>query len=259
MKATKRNGKSKDNAALHFDRDPVPPVTRLNLVYSASRTLTASLNEAVWEFTVNNLFDPDYTFTGSQPDYFDEWCALYTYVRCLGCKVEVKACSPSSRMKIAMAPATSTQSAKTTDEVAGWRNSVESDFNQGGPLARMVSVMSVGKTWGQPLKSVISDDSYQGTNTTAPVRKLFATIHANTAGASDTVWCSVRLTFDVRFESPKMVALSATRHLTSSALVADREKQLEAELTELKRQLTQLSLALTGLSSRPREIGEAPA
>ncbi len=92
-------------------------------------------------------------------------------------------------------------------------------------MAKMSSVMKVHKTWGQRKEAVLADDSFQGTATTSPSRKLFVSIHASTAGITDSVWVSVRLTFGVRFESPKMVALSATRHLT----LCDRAKCDEKE------------------------------
>jgi hypothetical protein len=199
--------------------DPVPPSTTVNLVYSTERTIPASTYEVGWDFRLNSLNDPDLTYTGSQPTYFDQWSALYGRYRVTEALVEVW-CSnvTAAHCKLACAPiGLSSPASFKTEDVAGWRNSAECGFNSGGPLAYTKQIVKCHKVVGVNKEAYLAEGNYSATPTTNPLGAVNYAVRAKTYGSIDSVWLSVRITFRARFESPELVTLSATRKLPQSA------------------------------------------
>lgn len=48
-----------------------------------------------YSFRGNSLYDPDYTGTGHQPMYFDQYSAIYNRYRVMGAKIEINAINAS--------------------------------------------------------------------------------------------------------------------------------------------------------------------
>jgi hypothetical protein len=63
--------------------------TRVVLKYSDYYLLTASSGIAYAEYSGNNVYDPDVTFTGHQPYYYDRYAALYQNYVVLGSKFKM--------------------------------------------------------------------------------------------------------------------------------------------------------------------------
>lgn len=67
-----------------------PDRLRTKLHYADVVLLSASAgNPGIWQFRMNSLFDPDYTGTGHQPQWFDQLSAVYRYVSVVGSKIKV--------------------------------------------------------------------------------------------------------------------------------------------------------------------------
>lgn len=67
-----------------------PDRLRTKLHYCDVINLAASAgNPGLWQFRMNSLFDPDYTGTGHQPQWFDQLSAVYAFYRVLGSKITV--------------------------------------------------------------------------------------------------------------------------------------------------------------------------
>jgi hypothetical protein len=200
---------------------PVPPCSHVALVYSTERKITAAGNEALWAFVVNSPYDPDFTYTGSQPPYFDQWSALYSKYRVVDTMIEAKVVNYSgAHAKVAMAPMGTDPSAYTTEDIAGWRNSTEDDFNSGGPMAHLKLRVKPWSVYGRPKKSMLVDEEWSANVGGDPGSKVFLALLAKTDGATDVVWMSVRVTMSVRFERPKVIALSATLRAPKAAAEA---------------------------------------
>jgi len=70
-----------------------PDVLRTKLQYCDVVQLAASAGSpGLYQFRMNSLFDPDYTSTGHQPQWFDQLSAVYSYYRVLKSKITVTFC-----------------------------------------------------------------------------------------------------------------------------------------------------------------------
>lgn len=65
-----------------------PDRVKTKLHYCDVVQLAASAgNPAIYQFRMNDLFDPDYTGTGHQPQWFDQLAAVYSNYKVLGSKI----------------------------------------------------------------------------------------------------------------------------------------------------------------------------
>jgi hypothetical protein len=220
------------------DLPPVPPTTTVNLVYSTERQITATAGEVQWDFLINSLFDPDETFTGSQPSYYDEWMALYKKYRVTDVLAEVWCSNASAgHLKVSAAPSGDGITGFTTEDVAGWRNSRESAFNSGGPLAYFKMHVKCHTTRGISRVSLLAEDSYAAGVSASPALPVRLAVRAKTLNATDTVWLNVRLKFRTRFENPDAKTLSllskpAPSPAQAAAPAAGECKKITSRLTE---------------------------
>jgi len=68
-----------------------PDLLRTKLHYCDVVQLSASAGSpGLWQFRMNSLFDPDFTGTGHQPQWFDQLSAVYSRYRVLGAKITAK-------------------------------------------------------------------------------------------------------------------------------------------------------------------------
>jgi hypothetical protein len=63
---------------------PIPNNTRVTLKYADYYILTSSAGVATATYSGNSCYDPDITFIGHQPYYFDKYASLYQYYTVLG-------------------------------------------------------------------------------------------------------------------------------------------------------------------------------
>lgn len=65
-----------------------PDRLKTKLHYADVIQLSASAGSpGLWQFRMNSLYDPDYTGTGHQPQWFDQLSAVYQYYKVLGSKI----------------------------------------------------------------------------------------------------------------------------------------------------------------------------
>jgi hypothetical protein len=193
---------------------PVPPTTTVDLVYSTERTITATAGEVAWDFRPGSLFDPDFTYTGSQPVYFDQWGELYNFYRVTEALVDVWASTNTSsayHLKLAAAPSmVSGLTSYFTEDVAGWRNAKEANYSTGGPMAHFQTRLRMHEVAGISEASYLASPEYRGGFTGNPDKPVYFAVRCKTFNATDNVWLSVRIRFRVRLESPEILQLSAS-------------------------------------------------
>lgn len=78
----------------------IPTEFRTKLNYVQDLTMTAGIGSSykIQQFLGNSLYDPDYTGTGLQPEYFDQICgasALYKRYVVTASKISIRCCSAS--------------------------------------------------------------------------------------------------------------------------------------------------------------------
>jgi len=69
-----------------------PDRLRINLktVEENVSTFTGSATPSAWTFDANSAFDPDYTFTGHSPEYFEQLAAIYNEYCVIGFSAEIE-------------------------------------------------------------------------------------------------------------------------------------------------------------------------
>lgn len=65
------------------------PKVLTKLTYCDTKTITPGTGMANHVFSMNNLYDPDYTGVGHQPAFRDEWANIYGHYRVLAAHVRV--------------------------------------------------------------------------------------------------------------------------------------------------------------------------
>ncbi len=68
---------------------PIPNNVRVTLRYSDYYLLTSTSGIAYAVYSGNSVFDPDVTFSGHQPYYFDRYFSLYTNYAVVGSKIQI--------------------------------------------------------------------------------------------------------------------------------------------------------------------------
>jgi len=194
-----------------FRQVDVPDVTCIKFVYSDARGVTAASNQAEYVYRVNSLFDPDFTGVGGQPDGFDQWKALYGLYRVVAVDWEVQAAGENAFGMLGVAPATTSASILSAEEVAGLRK------GKGGVFTAQERVVlkgsfHVGEILGKEDVAVLSDPNNAAAVTTNPAEQIFLHVTAETVGASDIVWMFTRITMYTRLEAPFTLIDSVARH-----------------------------------------------
>lgn len=68
-----------------------PDKLKTKLLYCDVITMSSALGAvADWVYRMNSLYDPDYTSTGHQPQWYDQLSAVYDHYRVLGSKITAR-------------------------------------------------------------------------------------------------------------------------------------------------------------------------
>jgi len=109
-----------------------PDRLRTKLHYCDVVQLSASAGSpGLWQFRMNSMFDPDYTGTGHQPQWFDQLSAVYTY-----------ATINSSKIKVTFIPA----------------NVSDTEANDKGPYICGITTVSGTTTFGAATYAALLED-----------------------------------------------------------------------------------------------------
>jgi len=189
----------------------VPDVTCIKFVYSDARMITASSNQAEYVYRPNSLFDPDFSGVGGQPDGFDQWKALYGVYRVVAVDYEVQAAGASAFGLLAVAPATTSASILSAEEVAGLRHAKSCLFTT-TQRCTLRGSFRVSEVLGKEDVAVLADPNNSAAVTTNPTEQIFLHVTAETTGASDLVWIFSKITMYTRLEAPFTLIDSVAKH-----------------------------------------------
>lgn len=96
MPKPKRNQKKKKNVVIRYRKQPIllggfPASKMVKLRYSQEISINPISNSyAQHVFRANSVYDPDYTTTGHQPLYYDQWATNYTRSTVVGSKITIQ-------------------------------------------------------------------------------------------------------------------------------------------------------------------------
>lgn len=205
-----------------FSPDPIPPETRVTLVYQDIVSPTAALNTWARQYRLTSLFDPDASGVGNQPLAFDEWMRLYLNYRVESCSYRLEVSTRTANGQISVAAAPYGGGTVITDpEVIATLPMAKTASSMNGAEAAVVSgKVHASLVYGVPKGAIATNDQFWGTSSTNPTLETILNIAATTSGASDVATYKVVMKFRVVFFRPGLVLLSAARQRQRSLLGA---------------------------------------
>jgi len=192
-----------------------PDRLRTNLVYGDVLTLTSTAGaRAVNTFRLNSLFDPDYTQTGHQPQWYDQYTAIYGQYRVLGAKIratfvpQVNATGETLTGPLMVGVTTSNDSTFTATQFS---NLIEDGNSNNGIV--------VCKTGGNNMRTINNtfsierdiavgsyDDATASLTNTSPIYQFFAHVWmVPMSSLTGTQYCSVQIEIDFRVEFSRRI------------------------------------------------------
>lgn len=186
----------------------------VKLNYVDNLNLTDNVPRLQYTFRGNSLFDPDYTGTGHQPMYFDQYAAIYNVYRVTGCSITVDCinaqglsgcyfvCFPNTEIGTLTSVSLALEQSKA-------RSAHILPIAGGGPAFTYKQYCSTREACGL-IKGELNDDSLSATVGNNPTQVWYWNLFWNTTdNASDcTVNAIVKLTYYVQFSDKKPGSLS---------------------------------------------------
>ena len=191
------------------------PIVCVLTLCTAMCLLTSTAGaRAVNTFRLNSLFDPDYTQTGHQPQWYDQYTAIYGQYRVLGAKIratfvpQVNATGETLSGPLMVGVTTSNDSTFTATQFS---NLIEDGNSNNGIV--------VCKTGGNNMRTINNtfsierdiavashDDATASLTNTSPIYQFFAHVWmVPMAGLTASQYCSVQIEIDFRVEFSRRI------------------------------------------------------
>lgn len=192
---------------------PIPNNIRVTLKYADYYLLASSAGIAYAVYSGNNIYDPDVTFTGHQPYYFDKYAALYTYYTVLGSKMLVNTNVDLGSNQSVMFGIIAYKNNGVNNTAAGLQEIMESRYGK-SKLFINNPVQTYPISLGQRSSTMLSTSTselminpiYRASVTGAPTEEWYYKILALNGDASTTSFSlaiSIQIEYDVIFTQPK--------------------------------------------------------
>ncbi len=233
-KGPKRNKNFNQNRSAYTARNQlsgnaliVPDVYRTKIAFHSRVNMGGSAGVIVQKYRGNDLYDPDVSGVGGQPEGFDQLMALYERFRVLGSAIKAEFVSVGTSagtqsFECAVIPTATGVSFTTMEDVTSapycrWR------VNQGlsNPNPSILHQMQTGKIEGVPQSKVRDEDSYSGTAALSATSGFDWQLLTQCVDRATNLNCYVyvTITYDTEFYSRVNLALSATRKSVSKPAI----------------------------------------
>lgn len=180
----------------------IPDVAVTRLQYNDVISLTGTT--AQYTFRANSLFDPDFTGTGHQPTYFDQYIASYERYRVVGCSIAISVVNrsftdPAMCVVFPVTDVPTITSISQANEISRKKDSGILPSYQSIPIKRYIKV-STQEQIGLIMKSSVYTDDYAALFNANPVVLWYYGLYgwSPTAGGLDLI-VDVQLNFDCEF------------------------------------------------------------
>jgi len=218
-RAKRRNYSSAKRVVANFGQNIVfPRQYRCKLKYSDVIQIDSGLLSRDRVFGMNNLFDPDFTGSGTQPRYFDQLSILYAQYRVLGCKVRARympndATTPGQTHYMGVLFSNDSTSLNSTE----YNNFAEKPFaktvinNIYGRRSDIKHYASIAKIAGVNSAVVKNDDTYASLVNASPTRPTYVHVVCGTLNQASTAingQLVIDITYYAQFERPIVPARS---------------------------------------------------
>ena len=186
----------------------------VQLRYRSSNTIACvSGAPGTWVFGANSLYDPDVTFTGHQPQWFDTLAAIYS--NCVVYRAHfkftvVQTGSDSAPSACVFYPAnTNTASSYTLDEAREQSGAVEAFISGDKSVVTISKTIDIRELIGKFRDYVLDDTTYAGAVTASPSDVAYGIFEIGTRdGSSRTYYVEALVDFEACFSQVKQIGSS---------------------------------------------------
>jgi len=165
-------------------------------------------------FRANSVYDPDYTATGHQPLYFDQYSAIYDKYKVRGCRLDldINNASGSNAIDVSAVHSTVTTSFLTTTKLVEQTDSVVTKFcpvSQQYPV-KLRYYVKCNEGFGVSKSAYENDSVFSSIVSGNPASVLYLHTHFESLNYTSSVAANVlvRLTFYVDFYDRNDIAQS---------------------------------------------------
>lgn len=214
-KQARRRAARKKGSPQPFSTAPLLPPNRVaKLAYNEQVSVTEATVGvgATYTFSLNSLFDPNSSGTGSQPVGFDQIMAMYTQFRVLACKVKVVYSNAGGVNNLvglfgSYQPAFPNNPAAWPCQPYGTTAALE---NSAGRSTRtLIKRFDIPTVLGLKRAQYLDDMDFVGTASGNPTRQAYVIIWVRSMGSTaGAAFLNVSMEFDVQFSQPIPLNLS---------------------------------------------------
>lgn len=159
--------------------------------------------QAIQVFRANDLFDPDYTYTGHQPRGFDQLMPLYDHFVVVGSKITIKMAHPNeSPILLSVALKDSSTNESSAEDYTEGRNCKYTivPSHERGTLTQTFSPKSFFT-----IRNPTDEKDLYGTITSSPTEQAFYHIACSAPDGVDVLGCTITamIEYVVKFIEPK--------------------------------------------------------
>lgn len=185
---------------------------RYSSVYAANIAI-GGLSTRIW--SLNSLYDPDFSGVGGQPLFFDQYTAMYSQYRVYGVKVSAVFSFGSSTNNcfhptVCMVPSMSSSSTGDIQVAIQMRGSKWMNVVPAQGKAYFKKYYSIASIYGVPKKAVQAEDNYAALTGSSPADQVYLQLYAfnNDASATFAMTSEIRLTYYCKFYNLRQVSAS---------------------------------------------------
>lgn len=195
-------------------RSPVPDRTLVKLKYP-QRVVPLGTSGAISQqiFRGSDLYDPDYTGAGYQPQGFDQWMAFYDQFFVSASKIQVTVVQSynATPLELAIAPADSATEFNTYDMelVRNYRRAKGALFQPGSGPRTLTNYCTISQALGRRVRP--NDPGYSGSSSVSPTSLFYWAVVSQSADETSTISGTqlyVNLTYYVCLSRPTFLGLS---------------------------------------------------
>lgn len=197
---------------------PIRSFQRGQLYYEPYVQLTPSIGSlAIYNFSANDLYDPNRTGTGHQPIGFDQMMNLYEQFTVVRSHIKITATSTGAdacRIAVYLNPDITPSTITATMENGLLESKVVIGSGDNGGAQRMKTLeltCDVPKYFGKTFNAILADPQMYGTIASSPGEQVYFTIAVwdpFTTSGDSSVALDVTISYDAMYWEPKKLASS---------------------------------------------------
>lgn len=192
--------------------------------YSAFQVSSGALAAGSYVFSMNGMFDPDFTGTGGQPMGFDQMMIFYEHYTVIRCRATAVIRNQSTTLYTDAALSVRADNPTTTsiETIMETGNTVAvklTTANGQGSLKEVGLTCDVAKFGGYD--DILDESDARGSAAANPVEQTYLHVscwNSETVGTVN-VWVELRLEYHAIFTEPRVISISTMKRLKELAVI----------------------------------------